>query len=127
MPSTKEARRRLAMALALGLCLGCGLAFGVEYIDNSIKTPEDAELLLQLPALAVIPSFHHEDARRLRLAKKPPSHGDRGPRIVAALADGDGNNVPAHHPNDGSVPGHPRELIVAKNPDSIVTEAYRTL
>jgi Mrp family chromosome partitioning ATPase len=61
------------------------------------------------------------------LGKKPPSHGDRGPRIVAALADGDGNNVPAHHPNDGSVPGHPTELIVAKNPDSIVTEAYRTL
>ena len=126
-PSTKESRRRLLMAVAIGLCLGCGLAFGLEYIDNSIKTPEDAELLLQLPALAVIPSFHHEDARRLRLAKKPPSHGDRGPRIVAALADGDGNNVPAHHPNDGSVPGHPTELIVAKNPDSIVTEAYRTL
>jgi uncharacterized protein involved in exopolysaccharide biosynthesis/Mrp family chromosome partitioning ATPase len=126
-PSTKESRRRLLMAVAIGLCLGCGLAFGLEYIDNSIKTPEDAELLLQLPALAVIPSFQHEDARRLRLTKKPAAHGDRGPRIVAAMADASENSVAAPHANDGSVPGHPSELIVAKNPDSIVTEAYRTL
>jgi Mrp family chromosome partitioning ATPase len=123
-----ESHRRLLMALAIGLCLGCGLAFGLEYVDNSIKTPEDAELLLQLPALAVIPSFTHENARQLRVSPPQSSDPKDGPQIIAELAAGNEvTTFPTEWAKDGSVPGHPSELIVAKNPDSIVTEAYRTL
>ena len=55
----KAVRPRKLLNLALGLFLGIfgaiGLAFFSEYLDHSIKTPEEAEERLQLPALASIP------------------------------------------------------------------------
>jgi len=55
----KAVRPRKSLNLALGLFLGIfgaiGLAFFSEYLDHSIKTPEEAEERLQLPALASIP------------------------------------------------------------------------
>jgi uncharacterized protein involved in exopolysaccharide biosynthesis len=47
----------LALGLVVGLMLAVGLAFFVEYFDNSIKTPDEVERYLGLPALGVIPMF----------------------------------------------------------------------
>lgn len=127
-PSLTEPRRRLLMALLIGLCLGCGIAYGLEYLDNSVKTPEDAEALLHLPALAVIPSFAHvADPRSLR--KNRPDAGPDGSSRVITLSEPENRpgDLPAVPGKDGSVPGDPSELVVANRPDSIVAEAYRTL
>jgi capsular exopolysaccharide synthesis family protein len=43
------------MALLLGLFGGLGLVFFVEYLDNTVKGPEDVEKLTGLPSLGVIP------------------------------------------------------------------------
>ena len=55
----KPIRPRKLLNLALGLFLGIlgavGLVFVCEYLDHSIKTPEEAEMRLQLPTLASIP------------------------------------------------------------------------
>jgi uncharacterized protein involved in exopolysaccharide biosynthesis/Mrp family chromosome partitioning ATPase len=129
-PSLTESRRKLSMALVIGLCLGLGIAFALEYIDNSVKTPEDAEALLQLPALAVIPSFSHEEERRESHRRQSHFHSPAAnlPRIVAVDPPGEnGAPLPAVAPRDGSVPGDLSELIVASRPDSIIAEAYRTL
>lgn len=45
----------LCLSGLLGLGLGIGLAFLVEYLDNSIKSPEDVEGLVQLPFLGMVP------------------------------------------------------------------------
>jgi succinoglycan biosynthesis transport protein ExoP len=47
----------IALGLVVGLMLGAGLAFFVEYFDNTIKTPDEAERYLGLPTLGVIPMF----------------------------------------------------------------------
>lgn len=47
----------LAVALVIGLMAGVGLAFLLEYLDNSIKTPEEVQKYLDLPVLGVIPYF----------------------------------------------------------------------
>jgi uncharacterized protein involved in exopolysaccharide biosynthesis len=47
----------ISLALVVGLMLGCGLAFFVEYFDNTIKTPEEAERYLGLSTLGMIPLF----------------------------------------------------------------------
>lgn len=47
----------ISLALVVGLMLGCGLAFFVEYFDNTIKTPDEAERYLGLPTLGIIPVF----------------------------------------------------------------------
>jgi polysaccharide biosynthesis transport protein len=58
-PSSFPARPRVTLNLALGgligLVLGLGLAFFIEYLDTSVKTMEDVETLLGVPVLAIIP------------------------------------------------------------------------
>lgn len=48
----------LAFGFILGLSLGVGLAFFQEYLDNTLKTPDEVEFLLRLPSLGLIPSVH---------------------------------------------------------------------
>ncbi|MGA3351252.1 MAG: polysaccharide biosynthesis tyrosine autokinase, partial [Candidatus Sulfotelmatobacter sp.] len=51
---------RIALNIALscmgGLLFGMALAFVVENVDNSIRTPQDIEVYCSLPSLGVIPS-----------------------------------------------------------------------
>ena len=46
---------KLVLALVLSPLLGVGVAFLLHYTDNTVKTPADAENLLGLPVLSVIP------------------------------------------------------------------------
>jgi capsular exopolysaccharide synthesis family protein len=58
-PASFPARPRITLNLMLGalvgLVLGLGLAFFIEYLDTSVKTMEDVENLLGVPVLAIIP------------------------------------------------------------------------
>ena len=45
----------LALGALVGLMIGLGLAFFIEYLDTSVKTMEDVENLLGLPVLAIVP------------------------------------------------------------------------
>lgn len=45
----------MALAVLVGLILGVGLAFFIEYLDTSVKTLDDVERFLGIPVLAVIP------------------------------------------------------------------------
>jgi capsular exopolysaccharide synthesis family protein len=59
-PFTPNIRRNLLMALLLGLFGGLGLIFLVEYLDNTVKGPEDVEKLAGLPSLGIIPFLSAE-------------------------------------------------------------------
>jgi capsular exopolysaccharide synthesis family protein len=56
-------RRNALNALFFGALIGIGLAFLLEYLDRSLRTPEQVEQALNLPALGVIPAIgspaHH--------------------------------------------------------------------
>jgi len=52
----------LALGIILGLGLGIGLAFFQEYLDNTLKTPDEVEQLLRLPSLGVLPRFSLDGA-----------------------------------------------------------------
>ena len=58
-PPSFPARPRVSLNLLLGavvgLVVGLGLAFFIEYLDTSVKTMEDVENLLGVPVLAIIP------------------------------------------------------------------------
>lgn len=56
-PSSPNIIRNLLLALFLGLFGGIGLAFLMEYLDNSVKTSEDIERYAKLPTLGIIPEF----------------------------------------------------------------------
>jgi succinoglycan biosynthesis transport protein ExoP len=46
---------KLALGLLLGFLLGAGTAFLLEALNTSVRKPEDLEMALHLPGLAVIP------------------------------------------------------------------------
>lgn len=58
-PAVKPASPKVVLNIALGafvgLLLGVGLAFFIEYLDTSVKTIDDVERALSAPVLAVIP------------------------------------------------------------------------
>ncbi|GAA0486621.1 Wzz/FepE/Etk N-terminal domain-containing protein [Salinibacillus aidingensis] len=53
----------IAIALVLGAMIGVGLAFLLEYLDNTIKTEEDVERTLELPVLGVVAQISDSDIR----------------------------------------------------------------
>jgi succinoglycan biosynthesis transport protein ExoP len=54
-PSGPNLPRNLGFALALGLSTGIGLAFLLESMDNTVRTPEQAQTISALPSLGMIP------------------------------------------------------------------------
>src|SRR5260370_15410146 len=56
-PARPAKTRNLALAFLVGLVGGIGLALMREYLDNTVKSPDDVETLSRLPSLAVVPQF----------------------------------------------------------------------
>ncbi|WP_206832478.1 YveK family protein [Alicyclobacillus fructus] len=56
-PVKPNKKLNVAVAFILGLIVGIGVAFLREYLDYRIRTPEDAERLLQLPVLGVVEEY----------------------------------------------------------------------
>jgi exopolysaccharide transport family protein len=54
-PSGPNILRNIAFALALGLSTGIGLAFLLDGMDNTVRTPEQAQAISALPSLGMIP------------------------------------------------------------------------
>lgn len=49
------------LSVIVGLLGGAGIAFFLEYVDNTFKRPEDVEEKLGLPLLGVVPSYKKAD------------------------------------------------------------------
>jgi succinoglycan biosynthesis transport protein ExoP len=100
-PSRPAKGRNVALAFLVGLVGGIGLAILREYMDNTVKTPDDVETLARLPSLAVVPAF--ED-----------SPGDARSRKTLGEAIGNGHSRHV-------------ELVAQHLPKSQMSEAFRAL
>jgi len=100
-PTRPAKTRNIALSFLVGLVGGIGLALLREYLDNTVKTPDDVESLARLPSLAVVPAFEEENA---------PS---RRARLIGGA----------------SVNGHEKrvELVAQHLPKSQMSEAFRAL
>jgi hypothetical protein len=49
--------RDLLLGLLLGVGAGIGIAFFLDYLDNTLKTPDDVRVHLGAPLLGVIPEL----------------------------------------------------------------------
>ena len=109
-PAYPDKRRSLMLGLLMGLAAGIGLAFLLERLDNTIKSPEEAEHYMQLPNLAVVPDF-------ALLNGKNYGYG-YGARLLNSVKAELPDTRPKHSEN---------QLFVEHHPQSLVTEAYRSL
>jgi len=64
-PYKPNTRQNLLLAAVVGLFLGVGLAFFFEYLDNTIKTPEDLEQWARLPSFGMVPETFNGRRRQL--------------------------------------------------------------
>lgn len=62
----------IAMALVVGLMAGVGLAFLLEYLDNTVKNEQDIEKLLELPVLGVIATM--ETSKKKESSSRAKQH-----------------------------------------------------
>jgi capsular exopolysaccharide synthesis family protein len=100
-PSRPAKARNVALAFLVGLVGGIGLAILREYMDNTVKTPDDVETLARLPSLAVVPAF--EDSKH---------DGSRTKSLKEAIGNGHARHV---------------ELVAQHLPKSQMSEAFRAL
>jgi len=78
VPISPNTARSTMLAGVVGIMLAVGVVFAVEYLDDSIKNPEDVRRRFSLPVLGVIP--HHSQA-----AGKPISLSEPRSPVVEAF------------------------------------------
>ncbi|MGB8008367.1 MAG: polysaccharide biosynthesis tyrosine autokinase [Terriglobales bacterium] len=97
-PSEPNIPRNLSFALVLGIISGVGLAFVLENMDNTVRTPEQATALSGLPALGMIP-----------LGSKAGGYGSSGKRLALTASK------------------EAVETVTQIRPQSQMAESYRAL
>jgi exopolysaccharide transport family protein len=97
-PSEPNIPRNLSFALVLGVISGVGLAFLLENMDNTVRTPEQAQVVSGLPSLGMIP-----------LGSKSANHGSRGKRLALTASK------------------EVVETVTQVRPQSQMAESYRAL
>ena len=69
-PVGPQRGRNIFVAFLVSLAAGIGLAFLMDYLDDSVKSSEDVSRHLGLPTLALIPHYFGTEKRKLSLAAK---------------------------------------------------------
>ena len=86
-PVKPKTKLTLALAIVLGAMFGVGLAFLLEYMDNTIKTKEDVDRFLGVSTIGIIPRLDEKRLKSVQLKPLPtPSGGDSGGNPGTAVA-----------------------------------------
>jgi polysaccharide biosynthesis transport protein len=93
-PMTPSGQRTLLMSLAIGLIAAIGAAYGLDYMNDTIKTPEDVTQRLKVPFLGLLPSVRREDRPILASSRVPHEFGEAFRALRTALI--------AQYPGEGT-------------------------
>ncbi len=130
IPSYPKKMRDLMVSGILGLLGALGLAFLLDYLDNTLKDPEEAERYLRLPNIGIIPEFSRLNSS---------AYGPRGyapvKALTAMLASGEdapkaltnGSNGNGANGSGGRTASAIQELVTEHGTYSALGEAYRNL
>ena len=75
-PLTPTGRRTWLVSMLVGFVLALGVAFGLDYMNDTIKTPEDVNRRLKLPFLGLVPSVRGEKHPLLTSSHVPHDFGE---------------------------------------------------
>jgi succinoglycan biosynthesis transport protein ExoP len=108
-PSSPNTFRNLVVAAVLGLLLAIGSAVFLEYMDNSVNTPQQVWAAVSLPTLGAVPQLKFPAGRH----HPPVSANGRSPQVLSSTA-------PAQ--------SAAKELVVARDElTAIAAESYRII
>ena len=75
-PITPGGRRTWLMSAFIGLVLAVGVALGLDYMNDTIKTPEDITRRLKLPFLGLVPAVRGDKHPLLASSQVPHDFGE---------------------------------------------------
>jgi polysaccharide biosynthesis transport protein len=75
-PMAPTGRRTWLLSLAVGLVLAVGVAYGLDYMNDTIKTPEDVARRLRVPFLGLVPSIRGDKHPVLASSHVPHDFGE---------------------------------------------------
>lgn len=83
-PTEPNVVRNTGVGLGVGLVFGLGMAFLYEYLDDTIKSSEEAEQILGAPVLGIIPGekIEKNDRRRTSIISTPSSAAAEAYRVL---------------------------------------------
>ncbi len=93
-PMAPTGRRTWLTSIAIGFVLAVGVAFGLDYMNDTIKTPEDVTRRLKLPFLGLVPSVRDDKHPVLASAHVPHDFGEAFRSLRTSLV--------ARFPNEGT-------------------------
>ncbi len=88
-PVAPNPMRNTLLGVVVGLMFGVGMAFLNEYLDNTLKSTEEVERLLDAPVLGHVPleRFEKGETRRLTIVQKPGSPAAEAYRVLRNSLD----------------------------------------
>ena len=137
-PSYPDKLKNALLALLVGLGGAVGLALGLEYLNQTVRTTKDVTQAVSLPTLGHIPAFATEGrtdgpraefARMLSMFKgqgslrSPSGHKPKGTKVAKGAGTGEAERAAGeagHSPDQ-------IELIASREPQSIQAESYRSI
>ncbi len=75
-PITPGGRRTYLMSVVIGLVLSIAVALGLDYMNDTIKTPEDVTRRLKLPFLGLVPAVRGDKHPLLASSHVPHDFGE---------------------------------------------------
>ncbi|MBN2848391.1 MAG: hypothetical protein JXP72_08080, partial [Coriobacteriia bacterium] len=83
-PVEPSPMRNTVLGLAVGLVFGLGMAFLYEYLDNTLKSTEELEGLLEVPVLGIVPAekYEKDERRRASILTHPGSAAAEAYRVL---------------------------------------------
>ena len=136
-PAFPNKRMNVILSFLIGLAGGIGLAIGLEYLNNTVKTSKEVTNAVGIPTLGSVPAFEAE--------ARPKGPRGEFAKIVSTLrgkgGQGDDEARPKRIKRDvrsleprwlaNVVPRMPEgariELITVREPQSIQSESYRSI
>lgn len=70
VPIEPKPKLNMIIAGVLGIMAGLGIVFLIEYLDSTIKTPEDIDRYLWLPVIGIIPDMNKRTGKQVNKKAK---------------------------------------------------------
>ena len=91
---TPSGRRTWLLSFAIGLVAAFAVAYGLDYMNDTIKTPEDVTRLLKMTFLGLVPSVRGDKHPVLASAHSPHDFGEAFRSLRTSII--------SHYPGEGA-------------------------